>query len=50
MVSFDQNEFWATGNGGGGGGGGGGRGFQVAFYDVAGGNLLYTMDYSVEIN
>ena len=50
MVSFDQNEFWATGNLTASFLASGETTFQVAFYDVAGGNLLYTMDYSVEIN
>ena len=50
MVSFDQNEFWATGNLTASFLASGETTFQVAFYDVAGGKLLYTMDYSVEIN
>ena len=50
MVSFDQNEFWATGNLTASFLASGETTFQVAFYDVAGGNLLYTMDYSVEIS
>ena len=44
MVSFDQNEFWATGNLTASFLASGETTFQVAFYDVAGGNLLYTMD------
>ena len=50
LLSFDQNEFWATGNLTASFLASGETTFQVAFYDVAGGNLLYTMDYSVEIN
>ena len=50
LISFDQNEFWATGSLTASFLASGETTFQVAFYDVAGGNLLYTMDYSVEIN
>lgn len=50
ILSFDQNEFWATGNLTASFLASGETTFQVAFYDVAGGNLLYTMDYSVEID
>lgn len=50
ILSFDQEEFWATGNLTASFLAAGETTFQVAFYDVSGGTLLYTMDYTVEIS
>lgn len=49
MVSFDQTEFWATGDLTATFLQPGETTFQVVFYDVADGNVLYTMDYTVDV-
>lgn len=49
MISFDQTEFWANGRLNATFVQPGETTFQVSFYDVMGGTLLYTVNYTVEV-